>query len=126
MARVVARPKKRKVGDRIFYENYNGEIETCLIKDIRVETSRQGMFGEPLKGNSVFRYYVYKTGKYTSIEDYNCLSETDERVKEFCKDKKFITSDFVDELRKWLESKGAHKGDQDVAQILHDVAEEYE
>ena len=37
-----------------------------------------------------------------------------------------IPSKFADELRKWLESKGAHKGDQDIAQILYDVAEEYE
>jgi hypothetical protein len=120
------RKKERKVGDRIFYTNYKGEIETCLIKEIRKESSRQNMFGMPLKDGKLFQYDVYKTGKYSSIEDYNCLSENDQQVKDFCKGKKFITSKFADELRKWLESKGAHKGDQDIAQILYDVAEEYE
>lgn len=120
------RTKKRKVGDRIFYENHKGEIETCLIKEIRQESSRQDMHGKPLKDDGIFKYDVYKTGAYSSIEDYNCLSDNDPRVKEFCKGRKLISLSFANDLRTWLAEHGCHEGDTDVAQILRDIAEEFE
>ena len=113
----MARTKKRKVGDRIFYEKYDGTIGTAIIKRIEhVIEFRDG---------KVFEYNEYYTGVNTTIEDYNCLSDNDPRVKEFQKGKKFITADFADELRKFLVEHGAHKGDDDVVQILNELAEEF-
>lgn len=123
----MARTKKRKVGDRIFYEMCNGTIGTAIIKRIEpVIDTRFDKYGNRLKDGKVFKYKEYYTGVNTVIEDYCCLPDNDPRVKDFCKGKKFITADFVDELRQFLVEHGAHKGDDDVAQILNDLAEEFE
>ena len=120
----MARTKQRKVGDRIFYECYNGTIGTAIIKKIEdAEYKESQGYGKP---NKVVKYKKYYTGINTYIEDYNCLSDNDPRVKEYCKGKKFITSDFADELRKFLVEHGAHKGDNDVIQVLNDLANEFE
>lgn len=120
----MARTKQRKVGDRIFYEKYDGTIGTATIKKIEdAEHEESQGYGKPYK---VVKYKMYYTGVNTAIEDYNCLSDNDPRVKEFRKGKKFITAGFADELRKFLVEHGAHKGDDDVVQILNDLAEEFE
>lgn len=123
----MARTKQRKVGDRIFYQNYDGTIDSAIIKRIEpVVDIHMDKYGNRLKGGKVFKRNEYYTGVNTVIEDYNCLSDNDPRVKDFCKGKKFITSDFADELRKFLVEHGAHKGDDDVVQILNDLANEFE
>jgi hypothetical protein len=121
----MSRKTKKKVGDRIFWENYDGTIGTALVKDIRIETSSYDMCGNPLPSGKQFTYNVYMTSEYTAIEDYNCLSDSDPRVKEYCKGKKFITSDFEKELREFLDSKGCRIGDSDVSTILYDLSLEY-
>lgn len=122
----MARTKQRKVGDRIFYEKYDGTIGTATIKDIIPFESRMDKHGRWLSNGKTFKYNYYKTGEDTAIEDYNCLSDNDPRVKEYCKGKKFITAGFADELRKFLVKHGSHKGDDDVVQILNDLANEFE
>ena len=118
------RTKKRKVGDRIFYEKYDGSIGTATIKKIvDAELKESQGYEKPYK---VVKYKKYYTGVHTSIEDYNCLFDNDPRVKAFRKGKKFITADFESELRKFLVEHGAHKGDDDVVQILYDLADEFE
>lgn len=119
----MGRTKQRKVGDRIFYECYDGTIGTAIIKKIEdAEYKESQGYGKPDK---VVKYKKYYTGVYESIENYNCLSDNDPRVKEYCKGKKFITADYADELRQFLVEHGAHKGDADVAQILYDLAKEF-
>ena len=123
----MARTKQRKVGDRIFYEYYDGTIGTAIIKRIEpVVDTHMDKYGNRLKEGKVFKYKEYYTGVNTVIADYNCLPDNDPRVKEYCKGKKFITSGFADELRKFLVEHGAHKGDNDVVQILYDLANEFE
>ena len=120
----MARTKHRKVGDRIFYETYDGTIGTATIKKIEdAEYKESQGYRKPDK---VVKYKMYYTGVNMCIEDYNCLSDNDPRVKAFCKGKKFITADFADELRKFLFEHGAHKGDNDVVHILYDIAKEFE
>lgn len=121
----MARTKKRKVGDRIFYEKYDGTIGTATIKKIEPTESSFDKKGNYLRNGKKYKFNYYHTGVNTVIEDYNCLSDNDPRVKEYCNGKKFITSDFADELRKFLVEHGAHKGDDDVVQILNDLAEEF-
>jgi len=122
----MARTKKRKVGDRIFYEKYDGTIGTATIKEIEPRESVFNKKGEYLGVGKKFKFNYYHTSDTEAIEDYNCLSDNDPRVKEYRKGKKFITAGFADELRKFLAENGAHKGDDDVVQILYDIAEEFE
>lgn len=120
----MARTKKRKVGDRIFFEYYDGTIGTAIIKKIVDDEYKESQgYGHPDK---VVKYKRYYTGKYETIEDYTCLPDNDPRVKEFCKGKKFVTISLEDDLRAWLESHGAYKGDSDVADILYQLSLEYE
>lgn len=122
----MARTKKRNVGDRIFYECYNGTIGTATIKKVEPSETVFDKKGNYLGNGRKYKFNYYHTSDTEAIEDYNCLSDNDPRVKEYCKGKKFITADFADELRKFLVEHGAHKGDDDVVQILYDLAEEFE
>ena len=122
----MARTKRRKVGDRIFYENYDGTIGTATIKNIEPSESVFDKKGNYLGNGKKHKFNYYHTSDTEAIEDYNCLFDNDPRVKAFCKGKKFITEDFADELRKFLIEHGAHKRDDDVAQILNNLAEEFE
>lgn len=120
----MARTKQRKVGDRIFFEYFDGTIGTAIIKKIEdAEYKESQGYRKPDK---VVKYKKYYTGVDAPIEDYECLSDNDPRVKAFCKGRKFITADFADELRKFLVEHGANKGDNDVVQILYDLAKEFE
>ncbi len=121
----MARTKQRKVGDRIFFECFDGTIGTATIKKISPAESVFDKKGNFLGMGKTYKFNYYHTSDMTAIEDYNCLSDNDPRVKEYCKGKKFITADFADELRKFLVEHGAHKGDDDVVQILNDLAEEF-
>lgn len=115
----MARTKQRKVGDRIFYEKYDGTIGTATIK--KIEPVIDTYMDEAVK------YNYYYIGVGAVIEDYSCLSDNDPRVKTFCEGKKFLTSDFADKLRKLLVEHGAQKGDYDVLQqILNDLTKEFE
>lgn len=121
----MTRTKQRKVGDRVFFECFDGTIGTATIKKIEPTESPFDKKGNYLRNGKKHKFNYYYTGVNTVIEDYNCLSDNDPRVKEYCKGKKFISSDFADELRRFLVEHGAHKGDDDVAQILNDLAEEF-
>ena len=117
----------KQIGDRIFYEHYDGSIGTALITDIKdAQYTDFDQYGKPLKKGQVFKFKKYYTSQYETIEDYNCLSKYNPKVREFCKGKNFITKDFVDEIRQWLTDKGCQKGDTSVSQILYSLAEEYE
>ena len=122
----MARTKQRKVGDRIFYKNYDGTIGTATIKKIEPSESVFDKKGNYLGNGKKYKFNYYHTSDTEAIEDYNCLFDNDPRVKAFCKGKKFITADFESELRNFLFEHGAHKGDDDVAQILYDLANEFE
>ena len=122
----MARTKQRKVGDRIFYEKYNGNIGTATIKKIEPAESPFDKKGKYLGNGKKYKFNYYRTSNTEVIEDYNCLSDNDPRVKAFCKGKKFITAGFADELRKFLVEHDAQKGDYDLANILYELAEEFE
>lgn len=120
------RRKKYKVGDRVFYENYKQELASAVILDIEEREMRTDKFGRALSGGRTFKYKLFKTGKCTFIEDYNCLSLNDPRVREYRKNRTFIAPNFREQLVDWLTAHGAKKGDQDVVEILYDLSFEYE
>lgn len=121
----MTRIKQRKVGDRIFFECFDGTIETATIKKIEPAESVFDKKGNFLGMGKTYKFNYYHTSDMTVIEDYNCLSDNDPRVKEYCNGKKFITEDFADKLRQFLVEHDAHKGDYDVIHILFDLAEEF-
>jgi hypothetical protein len=121
----MARTKQRKVGDRIFVECSDGTIGTATIKKIEPAESPFDKKGYYLGNGKKYKFNYYRTSDTAVIEDYNCLSGNDPRVKEYCKGKKFITADFADELRQFLVEHNANKGDYDVIHILYDLAEEF-
>ena len=120
------RRKKHNVGDRIFYENYKGDIASAIVLGIEDREMDSDMYGRPAKKGTMVKYRLYKTGACTFIEDYNCLPENDPRVVKFKDGRTFITPNFREQLVQWLTAHGAHKGDQDVSEILYDLSIEYE
>lgn len=120
------RRKDYKVGDRVFYEDYRGGISSALILRIEQREMDTDIYGRPMRDGRKFRYELFRTGHCTFIEDYNCLSENDKRVVEYKKGRRFVGSDFRQKLVDFMTANGALAGDEDVAEILYDLASEYE
>lgn len=118
------RRKKYKVGDRIFYEDYKGDVASAIVLGIEDREMDTDIYGRPSK--KPVKYKLYKTGANTVIEDYNCLPENDLRVVKYKDGRTFITPNFREQLVQWLTAHGAQKGDQDVSEILYDLSIEYE
>lgn len=66
-----------KVGDRIYYECYDGTIETSTVTKIEPRTYYDN--GKWCDYNMLF------TGPYSAIEDYNTLSPSNRKVKAYIK-----------------------------------------
>lgn len=120
------RRKRHKVGDRIFYEDYKGDVASAVIMKIVDAEMDCDLRGNVLKNGRTFKYKLYMTGKCTAIEDYNCLSEQDPRVVRYKEGRAFVAANFREQLVMWLNAHGAHKGDQDVSEILYELSLEYE
>lgn len=118
--------KKYKVGDRVFYEDYKGDIASAIILGIEEREMDSDIYGRPAKKGSKVKYRLYMTGKCTAIEDYNCLPENDPRVRKYKDGRTFVASNLREQLVQWLTAHGAHKGDQDVSEILYDLSIEFE
>ena len=74
--------KTYKVGDRIFYECYDGSIESSIVIDIRNESYLDDRGREhPYQWLTLWRDGNCSSG----IENYNCLSPNDPKVKELTK-----------------------------------------
>lgn len=94
----MSRRKKYKVGDRIFFDKYDGTIGSDIVLDI-IPKSYIDDNGEEVKFNQLV---TYKSEHITCIcEDYNTLPYSDPRVKalmkEFKKQDRFanLLRDFV-------------------------------
>ena len=70
-----------KVGDRIYYECYDGTIGTSIVTKIEPRTYWDNN-GERFDYNMLF------TGPYSAIEDYNTLSPSNHKVKTYIKEVK--------------------------------------
>lgn len=97
--------RKYKVGDRIFYECYDGSIESSIVIDIRNESYLDDRGRE----HPYQRLTVWREGNCSSgIESYNCLSSSDPKYKElvkkfakFDKQKDSIMDSIMDILSPW-------------------------
>lgn len=67
--------KKYKPGDRIFYEGYDGSIESSIVLEVE-EKEYEADKGYPVK------YQWLKTDEYTGIENYCCLPINSPKIKD--------------------------------------------
>ena len=70
-----------KVGDRIYYEYYDGTIGTSIVTKIEPRTYLV------LNGKK-FDYNMLFTGPHSAIEDYNTLAPSNRKVKAYIKEVK--------------------------------------
>ena len=69
-----------KVGDRIYYECYDGTIGTSIVTKIEPQTYWDN--------GKKFDYNMLFTGPHSAIEDYNTLSPSNRKVKAYIKEVK--------------------------------------
>lgn len=97
--------KNYKIGDRIFFECYDGTIETAIVIDIEDKSFLTDK-GKEFHYKSLI---TWREGNCSSaIEDYNCLSKSNPKCKElakkyakFDKNKEKIISSLMDIIKPW-------------------------
>ena len=82
MGKLKTQKNSHKVGDIVYWENYNGTIGCDRITKIIPDNEDVDDNGKK------YKYDYYELGNTCLLEDYNCLSETDPRVVEFKKNYK--------------------------------------
>ena len=70
-----------KVGDRIYYECYDGTIGTSIVTKIEPRTTYWD-------NGKKFDYNMLFTGPHSAIEDYNTLSPSNRKVRAYIKEVK--------------------------------------
>ena len=79
-----------KVGDRIYYECYDGTIGTSIVTKIEPRTTYWD-------NGKRFDYNMLFTGPYSAIEDYNTLSPSNHKVKAYIKEVKTKRETLINE-----------------------------
>jgi hypothetical protein len=121
----MARRKNYKVGDRIFYEYYDGTIGTAIVLEIKPENYVDDN-GKTINYDMLI---TWKSGNCSSgTEDYNTLPYSDPRVKEL--QKQLAKQDnLAQDVRDWIISKCEtypdYYNDEVIAAALGQVAKEY-
>ena len=78
-----------KVGDRIYYECYDGTIGTSIVTKMEPRTY--------LDSGKRFDYNMLFTGPYSAIEDYNTLAPSNRKVRAYIKEVKAKRKDLINE-----------------------------
>ena len=76
-----------KVGDRIYYECYDGTIGTSIVTKIEPRTYL----------DSGYDYNMLFTGPYSAIEDYNTLAPSNRKVRAYIKEVKVKRKALINE-----------------------------
>ena len=79
-----------KVGDRIYYECYDGTIGTSIVTKIEPRTTYWD-------NGKRFDYNMLFTGPYSAIEDYNTLSPSNRKLKAYIKEVKVKRKALINE-----------------------------
>jgi hypothetical protein len=113
--------KKYKIGDRVFFECYDGTIGTAIIIGIKPETYIND------DGKEV-GYDWLETSDNSGVEDYNTLPLSDPRVKEL--QKQLAKQDnLAQDIRDWIINKCStypdYYNNEVIAAALGQVAKEY-
>ena len=121
----MARRKNYKVGDRIFFEYYDGTVGTAIVLEIKPESYVDDN-GKTIDYDMLI---TWKSGNCSSgTEDYNTLPLNDPRVKEL--QKQLAKQDnLMQDIRDWISSKCETYPDyydnNIIASALGQVAKEY-
>ena len=121
----MSRRKKYKVGDRIFFECYDGTADTATVLEIEPKSYIDDN-GRTVNYDMLI---TWKSGNCSSsIEDYNTLPLSDSRVKEL--QKQLAKQDsLAQDLRDWITNKCETYPDyydnEVIAAALGQVAKEY-
>lgn len=113
----MGRKKKYKVGDRVFFECYDGSIGSAIVRQVIPDTYIDD-------DNKPYHFDMLETGDNTSIEDYATLPYSDPRVKALMKQLKK-----QDKVRIAIKDFVTHKfgtfDNEIIAKALGEVAIEY-
>lgn len=121
----MSKRKKYKVGDRIFFEYYDGTVGTAIVLEKKPESYVDDN-GRTINYDMLI---TWKSGSCSSgMEDYNTLPLSDPRVKEL--QKQLAKQDsLAQDLRDWITLRtGNYPGYYDneiIAAALGQVAKEY-
>ena len=117
----MSKRKKYKVGDRIFFEYYDGTIGTEIVLEIEPK-SYVNDNGRTINYNMLI---TWKSGNCSSgIEDYNTLPYSDPRVKALMKELK-KQDEFTDIVREFANANTDIYSIETIAAALGQVAKEY-
>ena len=105
-----------KVGDRIYYECYDGTIGTSIVTEIEPQTYWDN--GKRYDFNMLY------TGPHTCIEDYNTLAPSNPKVKAFIKEMKTKREALINEalMFAYPDRKGFSKDEKKACDRLLDFA----
>ena len=105
-----------KVGDRIYYECYDGTIGTSIVTKIEPRTYWDN--------GKRFDYNMLFTGPHTCIEDYNTLAPSNPKVKAFIKEMKTKREALINEalMFAYPDRKGFSKDEKKACDSLLDFA----
>ena len=105
-----------KVGDRIYYECYDGEIGSAIVTEIELQTYWD--YGKK------FDYNMLYTGPNTCIEDYNTLAPSNPKVKAYIKEMKAKREALINEalMFAYPDRKGFSKDERKACDRLLDFA----
>ena len=121
----MARCKKYKVGDRIFFEYHDGTIGTATVLEIKPKSYVDDN-GRTINYDELI---TWRSGNCSSsIEDYNTLSLSDPRVKEL--QKQLAKQDsLAQDIRDWIALRTGnypnYYDNETIAAALGQVAKEY-
>ena len=103
-----------KVGDRIYYECYDGTIETSIVTKIEPRTYL----------DSGYDFNMLYTGPHSAIEDYNTLAPSNRKVKAYIKEVKAKREALINEalMFAYPDRKGFSKDERKACDRLLDFA----
>ena len=121
----MAKRRKYKIGDRIFYEHFDRTVGTAIVLEIKPES----YIDDNGKTINYDMLIIWKSGNCTSgIEDYNTLPYSDPRVKVLLQELKKQDS-LAQDIRDWIINKGktypGYYDPETIAAALGQVAKEY-
>lgn len=117
----MARRKNYKVGDRIFFEYYDGTVGTAIVLEVEPDSYIND------KGEEVnYNMLVTERGANWSVktEDYNTLPYSDPRVKALMKELK-KQDECADIIREFVNANTDIYSIETIAAALGQVAKQY-
>lgn len=119
----MARRKNYKIGDRIFFEYYDGTIGTAIVLEKKPESYIDDK-GRTINYDMLITWKSGSGNCCSGTEDYNTLPYSDPRVKALKKELK-KQDEFADEIREFVNANTDIYSIETIAAALGQVAKEY-